>query len=490
MKAKFTVLGLAASAAAFTAAAATATADFTKSVRALRPALHSSGWTPRSYPRSIQNDDDAVRSMNFTYARTHDWALVNSGQRVIDYQYIFPLFDKDPKDPSNYFFDATDHLIGLSRNLGLKTFYRLGTSIEHTGSVHFNAAVPKDFDKTAEIFAAIVHHYNRGWANGKNWGIEYWELWNEPDGITNMWCDPRDDREWGKDPAADAEFDARRRARLRAEFVKFFVICLKRIKSEFPDVKVGGPALCWMNADYFRDILVACKAAGVKPDFISWHYYGADPDAMIGSADAARKLCDELGFPDCELIINEWHYILTWDGIHGRNSSPAMVKRALDGPTGHNAIDSAAFALTVLSKLQTSKFDQAYYYGCSHQGNWGYMDERKQFNKPYYAMKLFGGLVREYATVCASASAQSTVTPLALKSADGRKLALLLTDYRGSDQVFTVDVKGAERAKFVSAVALDHTRDNFPCEVAWRNGALTLVKPDKNSAVFLVTFEL
>ncbi|MCQ2389659.1 MAG: hypothetical protein MJ138_08095, partial [Kiritimatiellae bacterium] len=471
------------------ASAATATVDFTRETGALRPALHSSGIAPRSYPRAIQDDDAAVKSMGFAYARTHDWALVNSGQRVVDYQYLFPLFDKDPKDPSNYYFAATDHLLGLARNVGLKLFYRLGTSIEHTGNVHFNAAVPKDFDKVAEIFAATVRHYNKGWANGKNWNVEYWEIWNEPDGITNMWCDPEDAREWGKDPEADAKYNAARVQRLQDAFVKFFVICLKRVKSEFPDVKVGGPALCWMNPGYFRKLLQACKDAGVAPDFISWHYYGADPSVPMNAAKDARKLCDEFGFTKCELILNEWHYILTWDGIHGRNSTPAMVKRAIDGPTGHNQIDSAAFTLTMLTRLQTSLYDQAYFYGCAPQGNWGYMDQYKQFNKNYYACKLFGDLIRENGAICAATSAKDTVSVLAAKSKDGKKRTLLLTDYRGTDQVLTVDVKGCEKATFVSAVVLDHARDAFPCDVSWRNGRLTLVKPDKNSAAYLVTFE-
>ena len=455
----------------------TAKADFTKATGKIRPALHSSGWSPRSYPRSIQTDDDAVKALNMTYARTHDWALVNSGQRVIDYQYIFPLIDKDPKDPSNYYFPATDHLIQLSRDVGLKTFYRLGTSIEHTGDIHFNAEMPKDFDKVAEIFAGIIRHYNKGWANGKKWNIEYWELWNEPDGINNMWC--VSGKGWSEEHAKY----------MRDKFVEFFVTCLKRLKKEFPKIKVGGPALCWMNADYFRAILEACKKEGVAPDFISWHYYGADPNAMVDSAERARKLCDEYGFKKCELILNEWHYILTWDGIHGRNSTPAMVKRALDGPTGHNNIDSAAFTLTSLAKFQTSKLDQAYFYGCSHQGNWGYMDQYKMFNKNWYACKLFGEIVKDFPQMCASASDSPTVTTLAVKSADGKKAGLLVADYRGTNQVLTIDVKGMAKAKYVSAVVLDDTRDNFPCEVGWRDGCLTLVKPDKNSAAFFITFE-
>ena len=209
---------------------------------------------------------------------------------------------------------------------------------------------------------------------------------------------------------------------------------------------------------------------------------------MVADADAARKMCDEFGFTKTELIINEWHYILTWDGIHGVNSTPAMVKRAIDGPTGHNNIDSACFALSVLEKLQFSKLDQAYYYGCGHQGNWGYMDQYKMFNKPYYAMKLFGEVVKDYSKLC-GLKEDATLTTMGLKSADGKKVAVLVTDYRGTDQVLKVAVKGAEKAKYVSAVVLDDTRDLYPVDVKWRNNELTIVKADKNSAAYLVTFE-
>ena len=455
----------------------TAKADFTKAIGKIRPELHSSGWTPRSSPRAIQNDDEAVKALNMTYARTHDWALINSGQRVIDYQNIFPLIDKDPKDPSNYYFAPTDHLIQLSRDIGLKIFYRLGTSIEHTGLIHFNAEMPKDFDKVAEIFSGIVRHYNKGWANGKKWNIEYWELWNEPDGITNCWCETG--KGWSDEHARY----------MRDKFAEFFAICIKRMKSEFPKIKVGGPALCGYKEDYFRALFDACKKLGVAPDFISWHYYGANPDVMIDGAALARKLCDEYGFKKCELILDEWHYILTWDGVHGSNSTPAMVKRAFDGPTGHNNIDSAAFTLTSLAKFQYSKLDQAYFYGCAHQGAWGYMDQYKMFNKNWYACKLFGEIVKDFPQICDSSSAAQTITTLAVKSADGKKSGLLVVDYRGTNQVLTIDVKGAAKAKNVSAIVLDDTRDNFPCEVGWRNGCLTLVKPDKNSAAFFVTFE-
>ena len=91
--------------------------------------------------------------------------------------------------------------------------------------------------------------------------------------------------------------------------------------------------------------------------------------------------------------------------------------------------------------------------------------------------------------MCVSASAVPTVTTLAVKSPDGKKAGLLVVDYRGTDQILTIEVKGMARAKFVSAIVLDDTRDNFPCEVGWRNGVLTLGKSDRNSAAFFITFE-
>ncbi len=84
--------------------------------------------------------------------------------------------------------------------------------------------MPEDFEKYAEVLAGIVRHYNAGWANGYKWGTRYWEIWNEPDGITNCWGG-------GWDAKGYAE-----------KFVRFFAPVLKRLTSEFPDVQAGGPA--------------------------------------------------------------------------------------------------------------------------------------------------------------------------------------------------------------------------------------------------------
>ena len=483
---KKTMLSVAAVLAVAAASADEMTADFSQEAGPVRRALHSSGFAPKS--TSGGNLAEQIKELNFEYTRTHDHALINAGQRIVDTHFIFPMMHLDAKDPRNYYFKATDHFLKLSRDAGLKIFYRLGTSIEHSGpKVHFNSLIPEDFDKMAEVFAGTVRHYTHGWADGFYWDIKYWEIWNEPDGFNNMWCLPDGDDGVGETEAERIADRIARVAKRRALFVEFFVKCLKRIKSEFPELKVGGPAMCWFHKEYFRDMLKACKEAGVAPDFISWHYYGADPDTIIMWADDARKLCDSMGFPKCELIINEWHYLgsYSWKGL--RNNDPKVLKEVWEGPASHNGIDSSCFTLATMAKMQTSEYDQSYFYGCRHSGAWGYMDEHRRKYKIWYALKLFGSIMKECPVLCAS-SGDGTVTTLATKTADGKSGWLLVADYRGKADSLVLDVKGARGVK--SATLLDHERNNEAVETAFENGKLTLRKKLPGSAAFLVKFDL
>lgn len=462
----------------------TPTADFSAEVGAIRPELHSSGFGPTICSQTAQDLED-VKSMGFAFARTHDWALINPNDRVCDWHHIFPLEHLDATKPENYVFAQTDYLLKRTREeAGLDIFFRLGTSIEHSGhKIHFNTLIPKDFDKVAEVFAGTVRHYNRGWANGHNWNIKYWEIWNEPEGVHNMWCPPEGTE------GLEGEALKQKRAECQRQFVKFFVTVLKRLKSEFGDeIKVGGPALCVYRDNWFRDILAACKEAGVAPDFISWHGYTKNPMLFNDCAEKGRKLLDSFGFTKCEMIVNEWHYFgqgdYTWEDMQ-RCSDPAVKQRIWSGPKSHNGIHSAAFTLATLANLQRSKLSQAYYYGCRHSGSWGFKDELQAKYKVFYALQLFGKLVKNYSTVCASTNAGAD-TLLAVKSADGAKKGLLVVDYGGTNRTIAVDVKGVSAVKGVTL--LDYTHDLTPHTAVFKDGRLVLEKPDENSAAFFVEF--
>ena len=463
--------------------------NFNGEIGKIRPALHSSGFGPTVASQTARDMAD-LKAMGFAYARTHDWALVNANQRVCDWHHIFPLPGLDATNPDYYVFAPTDFLLKRTmEEAGMKVFFRLGTSIEHTQKtgVHFNAAIPEDFDKVAEVFAGTVRHYNRGWANGFEWGIKYWEIWNEPDGLDDMWCLPDgDETSWNPTTPEDKA----RMARRRALFVKFFVTCLKRLKGEFGDtIKVGGPALCVYKEDYFREILQACRDAGVAPDFISWHGYERDPMLFNRKADEARALCDLFGFAKCELILNEWHYFgdtYSWKDVQN-SSDPEAKARIWDGPDSHNGIRSTCFTLATLANMQRSKMDQAYFYGCRHTGYWGFKDEMQVKYKVFYGLKMFGDIVKKYTKIC-DGFTKGSVTTLAVKGGDGRK-GLLVVDYGGASRWISLKIDGVDPGKKPKCTLLDHRHDLASCGCAFADGMLTLEKPDFFSAAFFVEFE-
>jgi len=468
----FPVVALAAVAGADCRAAAVSV-DFAESKQPIRRELHSSGYAPKM--STIGNEGQEIKELNFHSMRTHDLALVNPGQRVVDAHFVFPLMHLDASNPSNYYFKATDHLLGRARSIGLDVFYRLGTSIEHTGTTHFNAQIPSDIDKMVETFAGTVRHYNHGWADGRKWGIKYWEIWNEPNLNNANWCFS------GTNDAVNAELR-------RKLFVELFVKSLKRLKGEFPEIKVGGPALCWLEAPYVKALFDGCREAGVAPDFLSWHYYGAKPGELMWQAEKARALCDEYGFTDCELIVDEWHFLGKGGFKALRSNDPVERESAWTGPDSHNGIDSSCFTLAVLAQLQTSKFSQAFFYGCRHTGAWGYKDlESGRKYKVWYALKAFGQIVKECATLCES-TRSGTVFAFAAKSSDAKTGYLLVVDYCGNGGRVEVDVKNA--GALVSATVLDHERDFAPAQAERSGERLTLKKEREGSAAFLLKFDL
>ena len=122
------------------------------------------------------------RAARIPFARTHDAAeyIGYGGDHVADITAMFPNFDADENDPKSYDFTVTDAYLSDMRAAGTEPFFRLGQRIEHAAK-RYNVWPPKDFAKWARICEHVIRHYNRGWADGFEWNIKYWEIWNEPD---------------------------------------------------------------------------------------------------------------------------------------------------------------------------------------------------------------------------------------------------------------------------------------------------------------------
>ena len=122
--------------------------------------------------------------------RLHDchWPVPD----VVDFHAVFPNPEADPSRPESYDFRLTDAYLAAVRATGAQIVYRLGESIEHTPIKRY-AHPPADAARWAQIALGIIRHYNSGWANGHQWGIRYWEIWNEPENRPSCWSGTDED---------------------------------------------------------------------------------------------------------------------------------------------------------------------------------------------------------------------------------------------------------------------------------------------------------
>ena len=410
--------------------------------------------------RRISDNFDSFKELRFPCVRNHDWALNNPNQRMIDVHHIFPLMHLDPADEKNYVFASSDEAIRLVYEAGSKVFYRLGTSIEHTKDFHCNANPPEDFHKYAEVCAGIIRHYTKGWNNGFHYDMKYWEIWNEPEGHTTMWT--------GTDE----------------QFAEFYAIVLKRLKSEFPELKIGGPAHCCFRPDLIDMLKAECDKLGVKPDFYSYHMYANDLKTSAEHGNEPRKYLDSIGWNGVECCINEWHFIRSWGGVHS-NVTEESYRRTCEGRDGLMGANSAAFNIATFCIWQNSPLDSAFYYGCGN-GSWGICYPSRRFNKNYYSLLMMRDMVYDFPNKAAVAGGGETQRAIAGISDDGTQAAVLVADLYGLDMSIPVEIKGFTPSS-VTCIALDDSRSNEPVECTPdENGIYHLPKTEPGSAAFLL----
>ena len=156
--------------------------DFTHLEGAVKP-LHGINNSPVVYKGKIPELLDA----GIPYIRLHDAGGAFGGTYLVDVPNLFPDFEADPEDPASYDFAYNDAYFRTLVASGMKIFYRLGVTIENNYLLKPQRIFPpKDFRKWADICSGIIRHYNEGWADGFHYGIQYWEIWNEPESPA-MW---------------------------------------------------------------------------------------------------------------------------------------------------------------------------------------------------------------------------------------------------------------------------------------------------------------
>jgi hypothetical protein len=212
-------------------------------------------------------------------------------------------------------------------------------------------------------------------------------------------------------------------------------------------------------------------------------------ESLAQQPGRVREILDKYGFTETETCINEWHYLISWDGVQS-SASYDMRMRAVNGPCGLHGIDSGCFNLAILTAWHDAPLDTAYYYGANLDSVWGFREDNRKENKNSFSMKMMGRMFYEAEDRVATENYQhvQTVYILAARAKDGNGGRLIVSDYRGASETIEIEVEGMEGTQ-VSATVMDAVHDSYPANVIWDGKKLTLVKNTTGSSAFYVTFK-
>ena len=339
--------------------------DFDNIVDEMRP-VHNIDRMPEYVVDSEVNS--LFTGANMTSCRTHD---IN----CTDIHRIFPDFSKDVNDENSYNFAESDSALVAIVDTGMEPFFRLGVSWSDPVAEHDHLVPPADYTKWSQICEHIILHYNEDWADGFKYGIEYWEIWNEPENSDDI----SDNHFWiGTDE----------------EFFRLYDTAAKYLKNKFPDLKIGGYGSCGFYAltktnavntgatprnqyfiTYFQNFLSYIKEHNSPMDFFTWHSY-TTTEKNARYIEYIRENLAKAGYGEAEIICDEWNY----------------------NPTENDKIDRryGANQTSMLIMFQNEGLDMAHYYDGDDDGQlWaGLFVNGRQPSSAYYGFWAFGQMYK------------------------------------------------------------------------------------------------
>lgn len=357
---------------------------------------------PKTAPASQKKGNfEAYKAASFPYARMHDTPLYAPWAKCVDISCVFPDFNADETRAESYDFTLTDKLFSEIRSAGTRIFYRLGQSIENA-SKKYDVYPPKDYKKWARVCEHIIRHYNDGWADGFRYGIDYWEIWNEPDlGYKSGRYLKNDSPTWnGSD----------------SEYFRFYEVVSKYLKSRFPDLKIGGPALCEDN-DWADRFLCYCHEHKLPLDFFSYHFYSGSIASFVRKNEQMKALLDKYSYTGAEMILNEWNYLSNWTDEY------VYTTEVIKSHVG------AAFCSAVMQVSQDGPVDMLMYYDARPNTSFNGLFDFTTFSTlpTYYSFYAWKKLRDLGTQVYSSTGGLECVYVTAAKGPDGR-MAILVTN--------------------------------------------------------------
>lgn len=197
---------------------------------------------------------------------------------------LFPKWDADPDQASNYNFAAADAAVRATREVGAEIMFTVASSIPQ------NNKPPADLSKWAVVLAHIVRHFDAGWANGFDHAIRYWEVGDEPD--LNKF-------HYSGTPG---------------QFYAMYAAAARAVKSVNPNLKIGGPGLAFplnAQAPYREGFLTYVKSEKLPFDFFSWKWFSdatEDPYDFYRVAAVTTSSLQAAGLAGTQQFVSNWNF--------------------------------------------------------------------------------------------------------------------------------------------------------------------------------------
>ena len=385
-----------------------------------------------------------LKEAGIPYSRLHDVGGRLGGGLFVDIPNLFPDFDADENDPKSYRFAYTDSLMKALDANGVEPFFRLGVTIENwvnKGLPPLRTKPPKDFAKWGRICEHVISHYTEGWANGFKMKVEYWEIWNEPEGASMF----------------GAPFK---------EYLRLYGTVAPQLKKRFPHLKIGGYASCGFyagvdaefveaaaiapNMKYFvecaRKFLAAAQKNGWPLDFFSFHSYSA-PREALRQVRYADRLLDEYGFTreKTKRVFNEWLPFAGLENLGTSRQAAAIAAELIglqNGPCDVACVYDARCSTGQFSPLFNPLTQKP------HKAYWSFV----AFNE----LRKRGTAVRSVVRDEKGKDAASSIYVVAARGADG-SVAVMLANLGSQEKPFALDV-GGSRASCPRCRIIDDTR--------------------------------
>jgi len=375
-----------------------------------------------------------LQSAHVPFSRLHDVGGLYGGFRFVDIPNIFRDFDADETDPASYDFAFTDVLLEAMAEYDLKPIFRLGVTIENQMHIKaYRIHPPKDFSKWARICEHVIRHYNEGWANGYRYGIEYWEIWNEPENGPA----PQDNQMWTGTPE---------------QYFELYDVTAKHLKACFGDtIKVGGYGSCgfgiiafepekfgydiprrpWDEAkvkryrfhvEFLHGFLAYIKEHHSPIDFFSWHSYSTVERTLVMD-DFLHRTLTEYGYGNLETHLNEWN------NANGNDKFGTSL--------------ASASVAAMMCAMQNAHTDMLCYYDSRLQASaFGGLFAPLTYQPvcTYYSFLAFGELYTLGTQVASSTDDKEIYT---LAATDGEKKAIMIVNTAREARELTVNVDGS-----------------------------------------------